>query len=94
MPQFTTTSLEEAKRLTRGGKRQKALADYIEIIGRLASGEAGKAVPSAGETLSTVRRRVGDAARMSGREIEIRRTDDSVYFWLKESRRRGRPRTR
>ena len=92
MPQFTKTSVEEAKRLTGGGKRQKALAEYIDSIGRLSKGEAGKAVPSEGETLSTVRRRLGDAARLSGKDIEIRRTDDGVYFWLKEGRRRGRPR--
>ena len=94
MPHFTKTSLEEAKRLTGGSKRQKALAEYIESIGRLSKGEAGKAVPSSGETLSTVRRRIGDAARMSGADVEIRRTNDSVYYWLKEGRRRGRPRTR
>ena len=94
MPHFTKTSLEEAKRLTGGNKRQKALAEYIESIQRLSKGEAGKAVPSGGETLSTVRRRVGDAARMCGADVEIRRTDDGVYYWLKEGRRRGRPRTR
>ena len=94
MPHFTKTSLEEAKRLTGGSKRQKALAEYIESIGRLSKGEAGKAVPSSGETLSTVRRRIGDAARMSGADVEIRRTNDSFYYGLKEGRRRGRPRTR
>ncbi len=45
MPHFTRTTLEEAKRLTGGSKRQKALAEYIESIGRLSKGEAGKAVP-------------------------------------------------
>ena len=94
MPEFTTTSVEEAMRITGGGKRQKDLAAYLESIGNLPRGSAGVVQPSAGETLSTVRRRLGDAARMSGREIEIKRTDDSVYYWLKEGRRRGRPRTR
>ena len=94
MPEFKKTSIDEAKRLTGGTKRDKALAVYANHIKQLVVGEAGKAVPSAEETLSTVRRRVGDAGRMLGVEMEIRRTQDSVYFWLKEKRKRGRPRTR
>ena len=94
MPQFTTTSVEEARRLTGGGKRQKELTAYLESVNGLSPGSAGKVVASEGETLSTVRRRLGDAARTSGRDIEIRRTDDAIYFWLGERRRRGRPRTR
>ena len=94
MPQFTTTSLEEAQRLTGGGKREKDLAAYLESVNGLVVGTAGKVVPAEGETLSTVRRRVGDAARRSGRDFEIRRTEDAVYFWIKDGRRRGRPRSR
>ena len=94
MPQFTTTSVEEAQRITGGGKRRKDLAAYIESVNRLSPGVAGRVVPSEGETLSTVRRRLGDAARSSGRGLEIRRTDDAIYFWLRERVRRGRPRTR
>ena len=93
MPQFIKASLEEAKRATGGIKRRMVLTEYIDSIGRLSKGEASKAVPSDGETLSMVRRRLGDAARLSGTVVEIRRTDDGVYYWLKERRRRGRPRT-
>ena len=94
MPEFKTTSIDEAKRVTGGTKREKALSAYAGHINKLVAGEAGKVVPSADETLSTVRRRVGDAARLLGIEMEIKRTQDSVYFWLKEKRKRGRPRTR
>ena len=94
MPQFTTTSVEEARRVTGGGKRQRELAEYLESVTGLSRGNAGKVVASEGESLSTVRRRLGDAVRASGRDIEIRRTDDAIYFWLSERRRRGRPRTR
>ena len=94
MPQFTTTTLEEAQRLTGGGKREKDLAAYLESVNGLAAGNAGKVVPAEGEPLSTVRRRLGDAVRRSGRDIEIKRTDDAVYFWIKDGRRRGRPRSR
>ena len=94
MPQFTTTTLEEAQRLTGGGKREKDLAAYLESVNGLSAGTAGKVVPSEGETLSTVRRRLGDAVRRSGRDIEIRRTEDAVYFWVRDGRRRSRPRSR
>ena len=92
MPEFTTTSIEEARRLTGGAKRQQELAAYIDSVTGLPSGAAGKVTPSEGETLSMVRRRLGDAARTSGRDVEIRRTDDAVYFWASGTGRRGRPR--
>ena len=94
MPQFTTTTLEEAYRLAGGGKREKELAAYLESVNGLAFGTAVKVVPSDGESLSTVRRRLGDAVRRSGRYIQIERIEDAVYFWLKERRRPGRPRSR
>lgn len=81
------------RRITGGGKRQLVLAAYLESINGLSRGVAGKVVASEGESLSTDRRRLGDAVRLSGRDIEIVRTDDAIYFWLSERRRRGRPRT-
>ena len=45
MPQFTTTSVEEAQRLTGGGKRQKDLAAYIESVNGLSPGSAGWVIP-------------------------------------------------
>ena len=92
MPEFTTVSIEEARRVTGGARRQQQLAAYIESVTGLAPGTAGKVTPSEGETLSLVRRRLGDAARASGRDVEIRRTDDAVYFWASGTGRRGRPR--
>ncbi len=94
MPNFSTMSVQEALRLTGGGKRQKDLAAYLESINSLDRGSAGVVEPSQGESLSTVRRRLGDAARLSGREIEIRRGEGAVYFWIKDGRRRSGPRPR
>ena len=94
MPQFSSTTIEEAQRLTGGGKREKDLAAYLESVNGLAAGTAGKVVPVEGERLATVRRRLGDAVRRSGRDIEIRRTDDAVYYWVKAGRRRRGPGTR
>ena len=48
MPQFTTITLEEARRLTGGGKRDKDLAAYLEGVNGLATGTAGKVVPAEG----------------------------------------------
>ena len=92
MPEFTTISIEEARRITGGSRRQQELAAYIESVNDLALGTAGKVTPSEGETLSLVRRRLGDAVRASGRDLEIRRTDDAVYYWASGTGRRGRPR--
>ena len=92
MPEFTTISIEEARRVTGGARRQQELAAYIESVTDLPPGTAGMATPSEGETLAMVRRRLGDAARASGRDLEIRRTDDAVYYWAREPKRRGRPR--
>ena len=92
MPKFATLSVEEAQLVTGSDKRQKELADYIRSVSSLPFGRIGKVVPSEGETLSTVRRRLGDAIRRSGRNMEIKRADDAVYYWMREPRRRGRPR--
>ena len=92
MPSFTTLSAEQAQLITGRDKRLKELADYIRNVSSLPFGRVGKVVPSEGETLSTVRRRLGDAIRRSGRNMEIERTDDAVYYWMREPRRRGRPR--
>lgn len=91
MPRFTTTSVEEAWKITGGGKRLRELAAYLESVNGLSPGVAGKVVASEGESLATVRRRLGDAVRISGRDIEVVRTDDAIYFWLSGRRRRGRP---
>ena len=88
MPKFRDIPVQEALRLT-GAKRQRDLATYVESINNLGRGSAGVVEPSDGESLATVRRRLGDAARMTGRDIEIRRGEGDVYFfWIKDGRRR------
>ncbi len=93
MPIFTRTSMEDALEKTRAVTRKKVLEDYLGFIDRLTVGRAVKAVPSEDESMATVRRRVGDAARMSGKDVEIKRADDGVYFWLKKRARNGRRRS-
>ena len=90
MPIFTRTSVEDALQKTKAVTRQNVLKDYLDFIERLTVGRAVKAVPSEDESMATVRRRVGDAARMSGKDVEIKRGDDGVYFWLKKRTQNGR----
>ncbi len=95
MPTFELVPLAEAKQKSATGKRAQTMAEYLSYIQRLKEGEAGKLQASEGETVATVRRRLGMAARDMGKELKIRRAGDEVYFWVEATsrRRRGRPRT-
>ena len=93
MPRFDRVPLGEARMKTTSGKRAQIIAEYVRYIEQLGAGEAGRLQASEGETLATVRRRVGAAARQLERNLMIRRTGDGIYFWTEETRRRrrGRP---
>ena len=62
----------------------------------LEPGQAGRLVPGEGERVTTVRRRLGAAAKLSGKELVIKRVGEEVYFWSSEKasgqHSRGRPR--
>ena len=93
MPQLEVVSRSEAELRTAGKARAEALREYIEFIERLKDGQAGKLQAQEGETLRTVRRRLGDAGRLSGKDQVIKRDGEVLYFWIKAStKRRGRPR--
>ena len=68
---------------------------YSFFIEKLKDGKAGHLRPSEGETVQAVRRRLGKAAKLAGKSLEIRRVHDEVYFWLdgnspsKKSRRKS-----
>ena len=95
MPKFSRLTVEKALLKTKSDTRQKVLADYIRFINGLTVGDAVKVVASDGESLSTIRRRLGDAMRLSGQKIEIKRGDDGIYFWLQAEtqKRKRRPRS-
>ena len=90
MPLLEVVSRSEAELKTAGEARAKVLSQYIEFIEGLKGDQAGKLQASAGETARTVRRRLGDAGRLIGKELVIKKDGDVVYFWLK-ARRPGRP---
>ena len=94
MPRFDRVPLGEAKMKTASGKRSQVIAEYVSFIEQLGDDEAGRLQAAEGETIATVRRRVGAAARQLERNLTIRRTGDEIYFWAEETRRRrrGRPR--
>ena len=92
MPRFDRVPLGEAKMKTASGKRAQIIAEYVRYIEQLGDGEAGRLQAADGEPITTVRRRLGAAARQVKKSLTIRRTGDEIYFWAEERRRRGRGR--
>ena len=95
MPTFELVSIEDAIKDTAiTNKRQEVLKGYLEYIEQLEEGLAGCLEATEVETLGAVRRRLGAAARLAGRELVIKRRGQEIYFWLdsrkKTRRKRGR----
>lgn len=91
MPLLDVVSRSEAELKTARKARAEVLSQYIGFIEGLKGDQAGKLEASAGETPRTVRRRLGDAGRLLGKELVIKKDGEVMYFWLKV-RRPGRPR--
>ena len=92
MPQLEVVSRSEAELKTTGTARAEVLREYLNFIEGLGSGEAGRLQAKEGETLRTVRRRLGDAGRLGGKDLVIKKDGQVIYFWLKSTGKRGRPR--
>ena len=94
MPEFEVVALHEAMMSsTTTGKRSQLALEYASYLASLRPDEAGKLTPSHGETVATVRRRLGSAVKASGRSIRIKRVGTEIYFWDDAPKRRGgRPR--
>ena len=91
MPEFELVPLQQA--LESSTSRSDAVSEYIRYLERLARDEAGKLMPSEGETVATVRRRLGSAVKASGKSMTIKRVGAEIYFWEEPPKRRGgRPR--
>ena len=43
--------------------------------------QAGRITLSPGETMATVRRRLGSAKKATGKNVQIRRVGGDIYFW-------------
>ena len=82
MPIFEQLPLQEAVLKTATGKRAQIAQEYLGYIEHLREGQAGRLQPGEGETVATVRRRLGVAAKLSDQDITIKRQGDEVYFWI------------
>ena len=72
------------------------MRQYMDHIGQVETGQAGKLIPDEGETTAAIRRRLGAAAELLGKSLVVNRLGDVVYFWEESSGsappRRGRRR--
>ena len=92
MPTFDTLPLNEARASSATGQRAALLQEYMGYVQCVGPGQAGKLEPGDGETTQAVRRRLNAAAEALGKELQVRRSANAVYFWTQETPRRGRPR--
>ena len=95
MPTLEVVSLRDAKlELSLTGKRGVMIRQYMDYIGQLEAGQAGKLTPDEDETTAAIRRRLGAAAQLLGKSLVVNRLGDAVYFWEESGgsapRRRGR----
>ena len=95
MPRFELVPIDEATLKTATGKRAEVAREYLGYIDRLEEGQAGRLQASEGETTAAIRRRLGAAAKLAGKDLVIRRSNEEVYFWVQErpTRRRRRRQT-
>ena len=93
MPDFEVVPLQQAIASSSTRGRTDAIREYSQFIEQLGRDKAGKLTPSDGETVATVRRRLGSAVKASGKNIQIKRVGAEVFFWEETPKRRGgRPR--
>ena len=94
MPTFDQLPLQEAILKTATGKTAQINQEYLGYIEQLPEGQAGRLQPSEGESVATVRRRLGVAAKLSGKDITMKRQGNEVYFWVQQEPRARRQRRR
>ena len=95
MPRFEFLSVRDAHlELVLRGSRGEILREYMGYIEQLDPEHAGKLTAEEGESTAAIRRRIGAAAQLLGKSLEVTRARQVVYFWEGEEarpRRRGRP---
>ena len=96
MPTFEFLSARDAHiELTLRGSRGAVLREYMGYIEQLDPEHAGRLTAEEGESTATVRRRLGAAAQLLGKSLEVAGDGRVVYFReCEEDRqhRRGGPR--
>ncbi len=97
MPKFKSLPLAAAMLKSANGKRAQLTKEYMAYIEQLPSGQAGQLQAAAGESIAAVRRRLGAASRVAGKDLVIKRVGEELFFWVRPGgegatkRRRGRP---
>ncbi len=96
MPEFEIVSLNQALTESASGRRLELVKEYLPYIERLGEGQAGRLRPAEGEKISTVKRRLNDAARLVNKKLVVKKANDQLYFWLETEqaepkKKRGRP---
>ena len=94
--QCQSSNLSPAKRPWRGpipASASQVIREYVEHVQRLGPDQAGRVTLSPGDTMATVRRRLGAAIKATGKNVQIKRVGTDIYFWEEPVKRRGgRPR--
>jgi hypothetical protein len=81
MPEFTTVSVKEAQLRTIPGRQGTFMNEYADYIHQLPTGQAGRLRTGEEEKPTTIRRRLGVAAKTLGIPLIIKRSGNDVYFW-------------
>jgi mannose-6-phosphate isomerase-like protein (cupin superfamily) len=81
VPTFELLSKQEAQLALMTGKRAEQLKEYVGYIEQRQSDQVGRLIPGDGETTAAIRRRLGAAAEILGRSLEVNRQGNEVYFW-------------
>ncbi len=83
-PHLTRCPLQEAMLKTATGWPAQITQEYLGYIEQLPEGQAGRLQPGESESVATIRRRLGVAAKLSGKDITIKRQGEEVYFWVQQ----------
>lgn len=76
--------VDQAKLLTRRlSPRELVLEEYKGYVEKLTSETAGRLSMEENDRPATIRNRLLRAAKALGKEIEIRRVKNEIFFWLK-----------
>ena len=81
MPAFELLSKQDARLALMTGKRAEQLKEYVGYIKRRQPDQVGKLTAGEGESTAAIRRRLGAAAEILGRSLEVNRQGNDVYFW-------------
>ncbi len=92
MPTFDQVPLQEEMLKTATVKTAQITKEYLCYIEQLTEGQAGRLQPGEDESMATVRWRLGFAAKLSGKDITLKRQGNEVYFWVQQEPRPRRQR--